>query len=81
MNDTATAGRFPDLSPEEMEAQLHAIDESGQVWRGAGAIRQALVRQRGLLRHAGGLWRLPGFTAIAERAYRLLAAVRRRDPA
>ena len=47
--------QFPDLKLENLLEELHAVDESGRVYRGARAINEILRRQNGLR----GLPRLP----------------------
>jgi predicted DCC family thiol-disulfide oxidoreductase YuxK len=79
LRDPELTRRFPGLSRERMLAQVHAIDENGRIFAGADAIREALARGHGWLRHLTGLWALPGFAMMAQLAYLLAARLRHRD--
>ena len=79
LQDPGVAQRFPDFRPEDLLREIHAVDDTGRVWRGAGAIREALSRQSGLARAISWLWRFPGFERLADYQYRRIAAARRRD--
>lgn len=53
--------QFPDLKLENLLEELHAVDESGRVFRGARAINEILRRQRGLKGYLAYLWYVPGY--------------------
>jgi predicted DCC family thiol-disulfide oxidoreductase YuxK len=67
------ASRFPEISREAFENAVHFIERDGTVYRAA----EAVFRSLGTLR--GGRWLLwcyqhvPGFAAITEIAYRVVA--------
>jgi predicted DCC family thiol-disulfide oxidoreductase YuxK len=64
------ASRFPEIAPDNFAEALHFIDSDGKVYRGAEAVFRSL----------GKPWcyaRIPGFAAITEAVYRLVAANRR----
>ena len=67
--------KFPDLKLEDLLEELHAVDESGRVYRGARAINEILRRQRGL-RSLAYLWYIPGYAWLADRQYKRIAAWR-----
>jgi predicted DCC family thiol-disulfide oxidoreductase YuxK len=79
LQNPGVARRFPAFRPEELLREIHAVDETGRVWRGADAIREALSRQSGLRRAICWLWAVPGFPRLADSQYRRIAAARRRD--
>ena len=51
--------QFPELKLENLLEELHAVDESGRVYRGARAINEILRRQRGLKGYLAYLWYVP----------------------
>ncbi|HEX8897841.1 MAG TPA: DUF393 domain-containing protein, partial [Chthoniobacterales bacterium] len=67
------AERFPEIPRKDFEEALHFIDNDGKVYRGA----EAVFRSLGSIRSGRGLiWcyeNVPGFAAITETAYRLIA--------
>ncbi len=68
--------QFPDLKLETLLEELHAVDESGRVFRGARAINEILRRQRGLKGYLAYLWYVPGYAWLADRQYKRIAASR-----
>jgi len=68
--------QFPDLKLENLLEELHAVDESGRVFRGARAINEILRRQRGLKGYLAYLWYVPGYAWLADRQYKRIAATR-----
>jgi predicted DCC family thiol-disulfide oxidoreductase YuxK len=68
--------QFPDLKLENLLEELHAVDESGRVFRGARAINEILRRQRGLKGYLAYLWYVPGYAWVADRQYKRIAATR-----
>ncbi len=64
------ASRFPEIALKNFEEALHFIDSDEKVYRGAEAVFRSL----------GRTWcyeRVPGFAAVTEAAYRVIAANRR----
>jgi len=68
--------QFPELKQENLLEELHAVDESGRVFRGARAINEILRRQRGLKGYLAYLWYVPGYAWLADRQYKRIAASR-----
>ena len=68
--------QFPGLTLENLLEELHAVDESGRVYRGARAINEILRRQRGLRGYLAYLWYLPPYAWLADRQYKRIAASR-----
>ena len=68
--------QFPDLKLENLLEELHAVDESGRVYRGARAINEILRRQKGLRGYLAYLWYIPGYAWLANRQYQRIAASR-----
>jgi predicted DCC family thiol-disulfide oxidoreductase YuxK len=74
--DPAVRVRFPDLRLENLVKELHAVDDSGRVYRGARAINEILRRQNGLRSWLAYLWYIPGYPWLADRQYKRIAASR-----
>ena len=68
--------QFPELKLENLLEELHAVDDSGRVFRGARAINEILRRQRGLRSYLAYLWYIPGYAWLADRQYKRIAASR-----
>jgi predicted DCC family thiol-disulfide oxidoreductase YuxK len=68
--------KFPDLKLESLLEELHAVDDSGRVYRGARAINEILRRQHGLRGYLAYLWYIPGYAWLADRQYKRIAASR-----
>jgi len=68
--------KFPELKLENLLEELHAVDESGRVYRGARAINEILRRQHGLKGYLAYLWYVPGYAWLADRQYKKIAASR-----
>ena len=68
--------QFPELKLEKLLEELHAVDESGRVYRGARAINEILRRQNGLKGYLAYLWYVPGYAWLADRQYKRIAASR-----
>ena len=67
------AVRFPDIPPRRFADAVQLIDLDGRVFEGAAAVFQSLSF---LAVGRGLIWayrRLPGFAALAEALYRLVA--------
>ncbi|MGH7925133.1 MAG: thiol-disulfide oxidoreductase DCC family protein [Candidatus Binatus sp.] len=76
LHDDEVRAQFPDLKLENLLEELHAVDESGRVFRGARAINEILRRQRGLKGYLAYLWYIPGYPWFADRQYKRIAASR-----
>jgi predicted DCC family thiol-disulfide oxidoreductase YuxK len=76
LHDEEVRSQFPDLKLENLLEELHAVDESGRVYRGARAINEILRRQRGLKGYLAYLWYIPGYAWLADRQYKRIAASR-----
>src|SRR5215831_1157910 len=74
--DPAARARFPDLKLEALVTELHAVDDSGRVYRGARAVNEILRRQTGLRSWLAYLWYIPGYPWLADRQYKRIAASR-----
>ena len=68
--------QFPELRLENLLEELHAVDESGRVYRGARAINEILRRQRGLRGYLAYLWYIPPYAWVADWQYKRIAASR-----
>ncbi len=68
--------QFPTLRLENLLEELHAVDESGRVYRGARAINEILRRQRGLRGYLAYLWYIPPYAWVADWQYKRIAASR-----
>ena len=67
---------FPDLKLENLLEELHAVNDTGRVFRGARAVNEILRRQRGLKGYLAYLWYLPPYAWLADRQYKRIAATR-----
>ncbi len=76
LHDEGVRAKFPELKMENLLEELHAVDESGRVYRGARAINEILRRQNGLKGYLAYLWYIPGYAWLADRQYKRIAASR-----
>src|SRR5271155_5714159 len=76
LQDEEVRAQFPELKLEHLLQELHAVDDSGRVFRGARAINEILRRQRGLRSYLAYLWYIPGYAWLADRQYKRIAASR-----
>ena len=76
LHDDEVRAKFPELKMENLLEELHAVDETGRVYRGARAINEILRRQRGLKGYLAYLWYIPGYAWLADRQYKRIAASR-----
>jgi predicted DCC family thiol-disulfide oxidoreductase YuxK len=76
LQDAQARANFPDLKMESLLQELHAVDDSGRVYRGARAINEILRRQHGLKGFLAYLWYVPGYAWLADRQYKRIAASR-----
>jgi predicted DCC family thiol-disulfide oxidoreductase YuxK len=74
--DPDVRARFPDLKLENLVEELHAVDDSGRVYRGARAVNEIVRRQNGLRSRLAYLWYIPGYAWLAHRQYKRIAASR-----
>ncbi len=68
--------QFPGVTQEKLLEELHAVDESGRVYRGARAINEILRRQRRLRGYLAYLWYIPPYAWLADWQYKRIAASR-----
>jgi predicted DCC family thiol-disulfide oxidoreductase YuxK len=68
--------RFPGLKMENLMEELHVVDDSGRVWRGARAVNEVLRHQLGIRGVLAWLWYVPGFAWLADRQYKRIAGSR-----
>jgi predicted DCC family thiol-disulfide oxidoreductase YuxK len=68
--------QFPELKLEHLLEELHAVDDTGRVFRGARAINEILRRQHGLKGYLAYLWYVPGYAWLADRQYKRIASSR-----
>jgi len=71
--DAAVETRFPELLPERMAEAVHLVMPSGHVYRGAEAVFRALAIPKGRHWTVWAYERRPGFAAISEFFYELVA--------
>jgi predicted DCC family thiol-disulfide oxidoreductase YuxK len=76
LQDAPARAKFPALKMESLLEELHAVDDSGRVYRGARAINEILRRQHGLRGFLAYLWYVPGYAWLADRQYKRIAASR-----
>lgn len=76
LSDPETGAKFPDLKLENLLEELHAVDDSGRVFRGARAINEILRLQPGLKGYLAYLWYFPPYAWLADRQYKKIAASR-----
>jgi len=76
LNDPDARAKFPDLKLEHLLEELHAVDDRGNVYRGARAINEILRMQRGLKGYLAYLWYIPPYAWLADRQYKRIAASR-----
>jgi lipase maturation factor 1 len=71
------AGRFPEIPPETFERAVQFIETDGTVFSAAEAVFRSLGHKRGRKWMIWYYERVPGFAALTEAAYRLVARHRR----
>jgi predicted DCC family thiol-disulfide oxidoreductase YuxK len=74
--DPAVRARFPDLKLGNLVKELHAVDDSGRVYRGARAVNEIMRRQNGPRSWLAYLWYIPGYAWLADWQYKRIAASR-----
>lgn len=72
MNSPAARARFPQVTPEAAQRELHLVAPDGTLHRGAEAVRETLLRLPSL-RGLGELLRLPGAMGLARPLYAWVA--------
>lgn len=75
MNDPHAQQRFPQVTPEMAQRELHLVAPDGQFYQGADAVRETLLRLPDL-RGLGMLMGFPGVMLFARPLYGLIAANR-----
>jgi predicted DCC family thiol-disulfide oxidoreductase YuxK len=76
LNDPDARAKFPALELKDLLEELHAVDDQGEVYRGARAINEILRRQPGIKGWLAYAWYIPGYAWLAERQYKRIAASR-----
>jgi predicted DCC family thiol-disulfide oxidoreductase YuxK len=71
------AQRFPEIPPEAFDKAVQFIETDGIVFSGAEAVFRSLGHTRGRKWMTWSYERMPGFAAVTEAAYRLIARHRR----
>ncbi|NWF81592.1 MAG: DUF393 domain-containing protein [Chloroflexi bacterium] len=72
MNSAEARARFPQVTPEDAQRELHVVAPDGTLYRGAEAVRETLLRLPSL-RGLGELLRLPGAMSLARPLYAWVA--------
>ncbi len=75
-HDPGVRAQFPELTLEALMAELHVVDDRGNLWRGARAVNQILRQQHGIRGVLAWLWYMPGFAWLADRQYKRIARSR-----
>jgi predicted DCC family thiol-disulfide oxidoreductase YuxK len=82
LHDPEARAKFPMLEITDLLEELHAVDDQGNVYRGARAINEILRLQSGLKGWLAYAWYIPGYAWLAEWQYKRIAASRyQRDAA
>jgi predicted DCC family thiol-disulfide oxidoreductase YuxK len=68
--------QFPGLAMKDLLEELHAVDDQGNVYRGARAINEILRLQPGIKGWLAYAWYIPGYAWLADRQYKRIAASR-----
>jgi predicted DCC family thiol-disulfide oxidoreductase YuxK len=76
LHDPGVRAKFPSLEMKDLLEELHAIDDQGNVYRGARAINEILRMQPGIRGWLAYAWYIPGYAWLAERQYKRIAASR-----
>jgi predicted DCC family thiol-disulfide oxidoreductase YuxK len=76
LHEPDARAKFPDLELKDLLEELHAVDDQGNVYRGARAINEILRIQPGLRGWLAYAWYIPGYAWLAERQYKRIAASR-----
>ena len=76
LQDSEVGAKFPNLKREHLLEELHAVDDRGNVYRGARAVNEILRRQSGIKGLLAYLWYVPGYAWLADRQYKRIAATR-----
>ena len=77
LQDPSIPDRFPDLTSDALEREMHVIGPEGRVWAGAEAVER-IVALLPLGRWISWIFALPLARPIADRVYRWVAANRSR---
>jgi len=76
LHNPAARAKFPSLEMTDLLEELHAVDDQGNVYRGARAINEILRRQPGIKGWLAYAWYIPGYAWLAEWQYKRIAASR-----
>ncbi len=72
MRSPEARARFPQVTPEDAQREVHLVAPDGTLYRGADAVRETLLRLPSL-RGLGELMRLPGAMLFARPVYAWVA--------
>lgn len=75
LRSPAVHERFPQITPEAAQRELHLVSPDGTLYRGAEAVRETLLRLPSL-RGLGEVLGLPGMMNLARPIYAFVAANR-----
>jgi predicted DCC family thiol-disulfide oxidoreductase YuxK len=75
LNSPEVRARFPQVTPDAAQRELHLVAPDGSLFRGAEAVRETLLRLPSL-RGLGELMRVPGAMSLARPLYAWVAANR-----
>ncbi|HVN29052.1 MAG TPA: DUF393 domain-containing protein [Candidatus Binataceae bacterium] len=76
LHDPEVRAKFPALPLKDLLEELHAVDDHGNIYRGARAINEILRLQPGIRGWLAYAWYIPGYAWLAERQYKRIAASR-----
>jgi predicted DCC family thiol-disulfide oxidoreductase YuxK len=76
LHEPGVRAKFPSLEMKDLLEELHAVDDQGNVYRGARAINEILRMQPGIRGWLAYAWYIPGYAWLAERQYKRIAASR-----
>ncbi len=66
--------KFPTLEMKDLLEELHAVDDQGNVYRGARAINEILRLQPGIRGWLAYAWYIPGYAWLADWQYQRIAS-------
>ena len=76
LHEPEVRAKFPDLEIKDLLEELHAVDDQGNVFRGARAINEILRIQPGIRGWLAYAWYIPGYARLADWQYKRIARSR-----
>jgi predicted DCC family thiol-disulfide oxidoreductase YuxK len=73
LHDAEARAQFPALTVQALMEELHVVDDTGRVTRGARAVNEVLRHQHGVQGMLAYLWYIPGYAWLADRQYKRIA--------